>query len=210
MRSTIRLLLISLAGLASFFLLLFLIAAATGNAEVASWAALVLGFIGIPVLLLYLWRAPVPKEASGDGFGTVRRAPADREGEIARWAGIIAGSSAMVAGLAMVAMYAAVVAWNGGVTELYTAFMLKAAIVAALYVLSLWLLATLGRKSTKRRAISWGYSFVFHVGLPVYLGISEKIGEIVLALCLPELAVSILSLVGLGFLIYGRLRPQRV
>jgi hypothetical protein len=51
----LRLLAIGVAALATFFLIFWAITWITGSNDIGGWAALVLGFLGIPVLLLKLW-----------------------------------------------------------------------------------------------------------------------------------------------------------
>jgi len=54
----LRLLVAAIAGLVSFFPLFWLSALASGSNSVGVWVALPLGFIGVPVLVLKLWRPP--------------------------------------------------------------------------------------------------------------------------------------------------------
>ncbi len=51
----LRLLAIGVTALVSFFLFFWAITWLTGNNDIGAWAGLVLGFIGMPVLLLKIW-----------------------------------------------------------------------------------------------------------------------------------------------------------
>lgn len=64
----IRLFLIALAGLGSFFLFLILFGQVIDNNSVAAVIALVLGFVGVPVLLLRYWQPRSSKCPGGKGL----------------------------------------------------------------------------------------------------------------------------------------------
>lgn len=65
----IRLFVIALASLASFFVLAGVAYRLTGNNDLAAWVALALGFVVVPVALLKLWRAPNPASKCPGGKG---------------------------------------------------------------------------------------------------------------------------------------------
>jgi len=54
----IRVLVAAIAGLVAFFPLFWLSTLASGSNNIGVWVALPVGFIGVPALVLKLWRAP--------------------------------------------------------------------------------------------------------------------------------------------------------
>jgi uncharacterized membrane protein len=81
-------------------------------------------------------------------------------------------------------------------------FLLKALLIAILYVVSVVIVATLPGKSVRRRAVSWVTSIVFHLGLLIYLGVTSELGSAIFAVGIVETIILLLSSVGLGVLVY--------
>lgn len=65
----LRLLLIGIASLVACFPIFWLATWATGSNDVGGWSALTLAFVGVPVLLLRIWRAPFSGAKCPDGKG---------------------------------------------------------------------------------------------------------------------------------------------
>lgn len=120
------------------------------------------------------------------------------EEKIAKTALSIIGSSYLIAILLLILLlFSGTSIASGDFSSLINPFMLKAYLIAVLYVSSIIVLATLSGKSTNRRLASWLYSIVFHAGLLFYLGLATKLGFAILIIGFIEVIVTILSIAGL-------------
>jgi hypothetical protein len=65
----VKLFLIALASLISFFVFVGLAYRVTGNSDYSAWVAVLLGFIGVPIVLFRLWDSSNRKVKCPDGNG---------------------------------------------------------------------------------------------------------------------------------------------
>ncbi|TAA48295.1 hypothetical protein [Corallincola spongiicola] len=97
-------------------------------------------------------------------------------------------------GLLVVVIYTVVTI---GESRSFSPFAVKALVISLLYIVSVYLVATLPSKSVKRRLWSWGYSAAFHTSLLVYFSLAANLGAFVLLLLLAEVVIASLVLLGL-------------
>ena len=129
------------------------------------------------------------------------------EERIANWISRGVGGSYIVFALIVLSAMAISKLLDG---ELFNdPFLIKALIIAILYVASVVIVATLPGKSVKRRAVSWVTSIVFHLGLLIYLGVFNEWGSAIFVVGIVETIILLLSLVGLGVLVYGSHKGSR-
>ncbi len=74
---------------------------------------------------------------------------------------------------------------------------IKFMVVGALYILSVYLIASKPKMSEKHRLYSWLYSALFHGSLLVYIGVVFDLGAAAMAIGLVETIILMLSLIGL-------------
>ena len=65
----LRLLVIGITLLASFFLLFWALSWITGSNDIAAWSAIMLAFVGVPILLLKVWHGESPSSKCPEGKG---------------------------------------------------------------------------------------------------------------------------------------------
>lgn len=123
------------------------------------------------------------------------------EESIAKWTSRVVGGSYIVFALIVLSLMAIPKVVSGEIMD--DPFLFKALIIAVMYVVSIYFVATLPGKSERRRAASWVASIVFHSGLLIYLGAFNDWGATIFIVGLVETIILILSTIGLGLLIYG-------
>lgn len=114
--------------------------------------------------------------------------------KLSKWTLKIAMGSYLAFGLVVVLGYAL-----SNLSQEFTLspFVLKSILIAVLYSLSIYLVATLPNKNIRRRLWSWGYSVVFHVWLLIYMYFATDLGGAVFALLIPELIITLFVILGL-------------
>ena len=123
------------------------------------------------------------------------------EEKLAKWGSSIVGGSILLPVLLVLVTFSVPKIITGEIMD--DTFLQKSILIAVLYSISVYLLATLKGKVLKRRLLSWLYSVLFHASLLVYLGVFNKFGIAVLALGVVEVVVLGLSILGLFVLILG-------
>ena len=78
---------------------------------------------------------------------------------------------------------------------------IKAAILVVLYVISLYLLSFALNRARPVKIFAWAFSMVFHAMLVVYLYFALELKVVTLWFLLPEITISILSLVTLVYIL---------
>jgi hypothetical protein len=123
------------------------------------------------------------------------------EEKLAKWGASIVGGSILLPILLVLVTFSVPKIISGEIIN--DTFLQKSILIAVLYSISVFLLATLQGKNLNRRLISWLYSVLFHASLLVYLGVFNNLGISVLALGVVEVVVLALSILGLTALILG-------
>ncbi|MCG8053268.1 MAG: hypothetical protein JAZ15_18890 [Candidatus Thiodiazotropha endolucinida] len=123
------------------------------------------------------------------------------EEKLAKLSAGIAGGSIIVTGLGLIVLFGVPHLFSGDVA--IKLFVLKALVIASVYIYSLYLVATIPGKPVQRRALSWGFSILFHSCLLIYLGVYNDWGNIIFFIGMVETAILLFSLIGMGLLIYG-------
>ena len=116
------------------------------------------------------------------------------EAKLSKWTLTVAGSSYLILGLLFVVLYAFSSVSDSSELSLFT---IKSIVIAALYAISIFLVATLPNKHITRRLYSWGYSIVFHVGLLIYIYYQAELGFGIFVMLIPELVIAVLVTLGL-------------
>ena len=118
------------------------------------------------------------------------------EEKIASWIATLIGGSYILFILILLSVFAISKVLSGEI--LNDPFLLKAILIAPLYVLSIVLVATLPGKPIKRRTASWIFSSAFHLGLILYLAIFHDWGTLIFVVGIVELIITVLSLIALS------------
>ena len=125
------------------------------------------------------------------------------EEKLAKWSTSLIGGSMIATGLGMLVIFGLPMFIAGEIDLANDPFMLKVFIIGILYILSIYLVASIPGKPVKRRAISWSVSILFHAWLLVYLGIFNDWGSLIFLIGFVESFILICSVAGLGLLFYG-------
>ncbi|WP_299178786.1 hypothetical protein [uncultured Neptuniibacter sp.] len=128
------------------------------------------------------------------------------EAQIARWISHIVGGSYIVMALVVLVFISLPEILSGEI--LSNPFLLKAVGIAFVYILSIYLVATLPKKSVKRRACSWLFSIFFHGALLLYLGVWATWGVSILLAGFAESIILVLSVIGLSILVRSSLKHE--
>lgn len=130
----------------------------------------------------------------------------DMEEKLAKLSAGIVGGSFIGIGLLFIFLYGLPHLFSSGIAN--NLFVLKALVISIIYIYSVYLISTLPGKSVKRRAYSWIFSIIFHLGLLVYLGVINNWGNVIIFIGMAETAILIFSVLGIGVLVYGQYKKS--
>lgn len=124
------------------------------------------------------------------------------EQRVAGWITDLVGGSVIAAILVVFAIFGVLEFIDSGFNGLASTWSTRGFIVFLLYVFAIYLVASLKDQSIIRRVASWSFSLVFHLGLLVYVGFALDSGVIALVVAIPEIAIAILSGIGLAYCLF--------
>ena len=122
------------------------------------------------------------------------------EEKIAKWTSGLLGGSYIVFALIFLSFMAVPKLLSGEILD--DPFFLKALVIAVMYIISIYLVATLPGKTKRRRVVSWCISIGFHSSLLIYLGVFNEWGTTIFIIGMVETIILLLSTIGLCLLIY--------
>lgn len=119
------------------------------------------------------------------------------EQRVASWITDLVGGSVIATVLVIFAIFGILEFIESGFDGLAKTWSITWSVVFLLYVFAFYLVASSKNQSLVRRIASWSFSVAFHLGLLVYVGFALDSGVLALVIGIPEMAILILSGIGL-------------